>query len=133
MRDAEAALEKLAEYVRRARRDANIDRASQALLVPTANQVRDAQKRLRKTAKNQGGQFENLLSIAVDYPDIRMLLMQPGQIVVIINEVMKEEATEILKIPFDRAQQKQTVGYYTQFELGRCKLLEFFIYHFYFT
>ena len=117
LRSAEVAAEKPAAYVRNAQREANTDRASQALLVPTRQQVRCAQFRQRKTGKQQSGQFENLNSIAMDYPDIRMLLMQPGQIVVIINDIMKEEASEILKIPFNTATQKQTVGYDTQVKL----------------
>ena len=114
IRSAEAATEKPAEFVRKVRREANTDRASQALKVLSATAVRDSQFRLRKASKLQGGQFENLTSLAMDYPDIRMLLLQPGQIVIIINDVMKDEAREILKISFNNSTHKQTVGYDTQ-------------------
>ena len=103
IRLAEATADRPLHYYNKATSEVDQDEASLRLLAPrTKRQVRTAKARLRLATK-AGGQFENLNALAMDYPDIRLLTMQAGIIVVIVNPIMQEQAKEILSIDYNTA------------------------------
>ena len=62
--------------------------------------------------------FNNLNHISLECEDIRFLMTVPDLVMVNITTEMLKQVKEILKIDYDKATQKQLVGYDTQFRLG---------------
>ena len=62
--------------------------------------------------------FNNLNRISLECEDIRFLMTVPDLVMVNITTEMLKQVKEILKIDYDKATQKQLIGYDTQFQLG---------------
>ena len=91
---------------------------SQNLRVPrNTTQVRNAKQRYRKMVKGTDS-FNNLNRISLENEDVRFLMTVPDLVMVNITPKMLKQAREILKINYDRAEQKQLLGCDTQFQLG---------------
>ena len=80
-------------------------------------QVRNARQRFKKMNKGTDS-FNNLNHISLECEDIRFLMTVPDLVMVNITTEMLKQVKEILKIDYDKATQKQLVGYDTQFRLG---------------
>ena len=94
------------------------DVGSQNLRVPrNVTQVRNARQRFKKLSKGTDS-FNNLNRISMECEDIRFLMTVPDLIMVSVTTEMIEQARQILKINYDKAAQKQLLGYNTQFQLG---------------
>ena len=59
--------------------------------------------------------FNNLNRISLENEDVRFLMTVPDLVMVNITPEMLKQAREILKINYDQAEQKQLIGYDTQF------------------
>ena len=98
--------------------NAPTDIGSQNLRVPkNVTQVRNARQRFKKLTAGTDS-FNNLNRLSLECEDIRFLMTVPDLILVSTTPEMVEQAREILKIDYDRAVQKQLLGYDTQFQLG---------------
>ena len=56
--------------------------------------------------------------MATEREAIRMVMTHPSVNVIVIDQVMLEEARQILKIPFADSEMKQLIGYDTTFNVG---------------
>ena len=94
------------------------DAGSQKIRAPrNVTQVRNARQRFKKMNKGTDS-FNNLNRISLECEDIRFLMTVPDLVMVNITTEMLKQVKEILKIDYDKATQKQLIGYDTQFQLG---------------
>ena len=98
--------------------NAPTDKATQKFNVPrNITQIRNARQNFKKA--NEGvDSFSKLNRLALEYADLRLLMTVPDLVLVSMNPDMLDQVKEILRIDYDKARQKQLIGYDTQFNLG---------------
>ena len=118
LRDLEITKEKPFRKYQQDTMGAPPDATTQQLLVPrNVSQVRNAKQRFRKQHTGSD-HLTNLVRISMEHQDIRFLAVTPDLIMVSITPFMLEQVRTILKLDYDTAEQKQMLGYDTQFNLG---------------